>query len=1016
MTDVLEITHWNQIPLWEHQRQAVDLVQRYLDSEAAESGKSCVIRMPTGTGKTAIIATLCIPLLADSHFLVVAPSDTLRSQLTREIKTRFWEKVGVDIAGFETEVQLFRARDVQNTLASAKQYASSVMVTTIQSLQRLRDHSRSDYCFLKNHITHVIFDEGHREPAPAWAEAVRGLEKPTILFTATPYRNDYAVFSFDESFLFTFSFQEALDRCFVRKVHFEELEEDATESDLIKAVIEATENSENDPSLPEGCRAIIKCGDLERIKAVSGFLMAEGRDFIAVHENLETSDRRYQRIVPDPMIESAPFWIHQHKLTEGFDDPRFAIVAFLDPATTGRELVQQIGRVIRNPSQKADQRAIVICRKGDRQKKFWDRYLAFEKDGALAFDFEELVENAIKSQGEARYVEGDFRTRFDPYVEGFERFLEFPRSANIFLKKEAFRWEAFLQVITREWESRNRSCANRFTHTFDIENGEDQPSATVELILFIAHRNSPKLIDSYFFEFDLGYTIAVEIGNLLFYYDTQGVVPRYFEKKVRPLSANKLSKLFGEGSRASNVSLANADLGKASVRRRAMSAQNLAETPPGLADHSHCASTIRGHVPDGEKSRARYLGFKRGRTSDAPLRGFTIEDYCEWISEIYLQLHEQGRNPDQLFSRYANPSDPPSDTTPRHLLLDIAQEELSYVNRDGETLRLDEPGTEIDENGQGVIVANGQEFNVTIKYDAESESYELSSPELDQAYNLTTEAEKGDFRRGVASQYNFSKNFRVATSTPWVVYINDQFLSARQNTQTVAKHLLSVFTSVERIGKPRCTSEKGSNGSATSSGWESNSLFAQIDDRTAQDPLGDALREFDILVCDDRGRNESSDFIALHSTEPRVAFIHAKSKDQVLSASAFMDVCGQATKNLAHLSPYVALEPVNTASNRRFWDGVWNGGDIGIVETRTRRAPADWDGEMILNRLREVVQNPLSRREVWIVYGCGFRKEKFAEEMRKTDPSPEAIQFYYLLESTWNSVSQVGAQFRVFCP
>jgi superfamily II DNA or RNA helicase len=56
----------------------------------------------------------------------------------------------------------------------------------------------------------VIVDEGHHEPAYSWAQAVRSLGKPTVVLSATPYRNDYKYFELSGRFVFNLSWEEAV--------------------------------------------------------------------------------------------------------------------------------------------------------------------------------------------------------------------------------------------------------------------------------------------------------------------------------------------------------------------------------------------------------------------------------------------------------------------------------------------------------------------------------------------------------------------------------------------------------------------------------------------------------------------------------------------------------------------------------------------------------------------------------------------------------------------------------------
>src|SRR5262249_15912602 len=57
----------------------------------------------------------------------------------------------------------------------------------------------------------VIVDESHYEPAFVWSQCIRKLGLPTILLSATPYRNDFRYFSITGRFVFNLSFNEAVD-------------------------------------------------------------------------------------------------------------------------------------------------------------------------------------------------------------------------------------------------------------------------------------------------------------------------------------------------------------------------------------------------------------------------------------------------------------------------------------------------------------------------------------------------------------------------------------------------------------------------------------------------------------------------------------------------------------------------------------------------------------------------------------------------------------------------------------
>src|SRR5271166_2782222 len=83
----------NEQKWWINQREAIGCIDAYL---AANIDRQAMVRMPTGTGKTAVIATLAQLLVDRPCCLVVAPWENLVRQLQRELFERFWKKVGED--------------------------------------------------------------------------------------------------------------------------------------------------------------------------------------------------------------------------------------------------------------------------------------------------------------------------------------------------------------------------------------------------------------------------------------------------------------------------------------------------------------------------------------------------------------------------------------------------------------------------------------------------------------------------------------------------------------------------------------------------------------------------------------------------------------------------------------------------------------------------------------------------------------------------------------------------------
>ena len=148
---------------------------------------------------------------------MVAPWEYLVCQLQQELHERFWKKVGEDSSFTPKPCQIF----TPSTFTKAQKAAGSaaVLLCTNQTLQALRKDD-AKFRKLRSWCTLALVDEGHRELAPRWAEAVRDLDVATVLFTATPYRNDLHLFDIDPAFTYSFTFGEALQQQIARNVSF----------------------------------------------------------------------------------------------------------------------------------------------------------------------------------------------------------------------------------------------------------------------------------------------------------------------------------------------------------------------------------------------------------------------------------------------------------------------------------------------------------------------------------------------------------------------------------------------------------------------------------------------------------------------------------------------------------------------------------------------------------------------------------------------------------------------------
>jgi superfamily II DNA or RNA helicase len=182
---------------------------------------AALINIPTGGGKTALIALLAHEGYGVRRALVLAPRVGIRDQLYLELsgkrKLGFFNKQGV-IPSFLKRPVFTLSSTLDISVAAP---GDAVFISTIQLLDHCRQNAEQLFRTFIAAIDIVLVDEGHYEPARSWSETIRGFGKPTVLFTATPYRNDLRAFKIDPRAIHVTRFADALAQRFIREVKVE---------------------------------------------------------------------------------------------------------------------------------------------------------------------------------------------------------------------------------------------------------------------------------------------------------------------------------------------------------------------------------------------------------------------------------------------------------------------------------------------------------------------------------------------------------------------------------------------------------------------------------------------------------------------------------------------------------------------------------------------------------------------------------------------------------------------------
>jgi hypothetical protein len=870
----------------------------------------------------------------------------------------------------------------------------------------------------------VLFDEGHYEPAAVWNQVVRSFQCPRIIFTATPFRDDFKLFDVDPNCVYRYSFNQAHRERYVRDVKLYPYSPIRSPGQFAQQVVDAYDRFFDKPTEldAERPRAIIRCDKPEEIRQLLAALRNLDRSTIGIHETFgeDTTAGEYYK-VPDPAVVNATFWVHQFKLLEGIDDPRFQLLALYSELRSMRAFIQQVGRVIRNPNRLRNATAHVLDHSPRlRQTKLWDDFLEYDRciergdPAALDLNQRSLVRTLEEAVPGLLYVNGRLRRPADVAQLNLEA-LQLPLSTNLFDKPPRFSLPRVQEILVRECQG-----DDLFYHA-------PPPASDTAVVFYVRVDPSPLLETGFFAEPRLGVSLVHERGRYLFVFDSHGSLAANAVDAIgaAPVGRSRLRKLFvrAPGNRLTHVSMLNANLGADQVRGRAMTAVSLERVAPSFDEHGYVLTTAtgysRGRCGDEAEERnvRRYIGTESGRVSDLGARFVPFGTWMRWAVELE-KLLDGTHGTLAVFSRWASDAPVPGDPSPRSVLLDVSDVLSRYrTTGDGE-LPADQP-MELSElcvdvrNGKFWITANGHQCSVQIEFDASRQKYELNSPELDQRYYS---ADPGN-NEGLVRYLNRTQSLRVIPAAPGYFYTLGQFcrplIRFGPGYDDAKMGVLSSLTAIQDLARPML--EKGVRCREDESGWERGCLFHLIDSLGRRTRLARFFEGTEVLVCDDLN-DECADFIMVqHATRVhprRVVFIHAKASLQgsECSASALQDICGQAQKNLREVSLFADPGP----SKRAKWDRAWNGRPHtqGLVRLRIRRRNRGSDPE---EEIRRMVKDPAADREVWLMLGNLLSKNTLNRLLRQEVPPGYAIHIAYLLFSTISNVAAAGARLRIFC-
>jgi superfamily II DNA or RNA helicase len=1040
--------------LRDYQLEGVDLMNKYiLDYDNSKTILSGLVALPTGSGKTIIIASLACCLPRKGCVLVLSPRRPVVDQLHKELSGNLFLNKFIGLKKIPTK-PVFDDTAEENDIKK-----DSVICWTIQKLHMVRDTNPELYKILIQNVKLILFDEGHYEPAPKWSETIRAFKAPKIIFTATPFRNDFKKFDIDwDNYVYKKSYEELKEQKYLRNVEVEDI---GKKTNIVSAVKDAINRFDKIKLKHKNARLIIKCDSSESIISISKELVRLKRKFFSIHETFKKDFKEKNEALKPYLLNSVPkdqedkdedIWVHQFKLVEGIDSSKFRCLAIIDEMSNTRSLVQQIGRIIRNPKRNNEIAYVYNYTEAD-YVNAWNGFVVLDKSGKITKTFaEQVLDDVSEKVGKHQYIDKKVRSKLtkEEFVSWSEEDLktqvQIPLKANFIEKNKSFNASHFI----RDYLDHNLKDKDHvfYKNIYGVNSG---------LYLYFTVKNSPYLTNSFFPEITHQICFFKEDKDFLIFYDSGKLLPIGKDKLGLGygLASSKLRSIFKQTNDTvlSRVALKNSNIGSLEPHSHSYMASSIQDTAPNLNDFSHFLSSTFGHyvdkkvykdykdasLKDKEFQISTYIGFGTGRVSQSEGKNVSFKEYLDWIDYLCDSIKKSSNIPN-VFNRYSTEVSNTKDPVPECILLDLfeLENDLKVVNNiddseeeiNIEQLSISEKFSIINEESKGnfnfELVVNDIPFTIKVEYDNKRNKYILESKELSGAIE-TVNAEFENKVVNLIKVLNRRQCFRILTkkglSYSGGRFYKPHFKFGEKFDKTVSP-IPNMLISIDALSK--IYSEKGTKNGTDNDSWQDDSIFSLISKRGEGSQLKKYMLEKgekeELLICTDLN-TEPADFILV--TDRKIAFIHVKGKGNKpnpshgrYGASSISEICNQAVKNAHLLSIFDDSPP----GNIKTWIKSWNPNSKKNYNIKNRIRTSNLTSEIdpakyesIWNYMVKKKMDVNISKEVWLVMGHTMKRDVFLEKIGSKNPPAESKQAALTLESTLASIHSLGLKLKVFC-
>ncbi|MFO9237949.1 DEAD/DEAH box helicase family protein [Legionella pneumophila serogroup 1] len=1003
----------------EEQKSAIRIANQYIEDffNQKANNKSCLICMPTGSGKTGVFAYLSRGFINPKQpgVLVLSPRIKITQQIYRETFSSFFQKLteSIEISKLPKKGKLVEIHPSQISF----NFSEDVYFMTFQMLISIGNSKSSEnkiFQKLVDNIGLIIIDEGHYEPAHKWASCIRKFKLSSkIIFTATPYRNDFREFDVSKNHIYFCSYKKALSQKYVRKVELLNSPNTLDENDFTAFFLNEFMKLREEGKIKTTSKAILRCDNHLSIKKIASILAKRKINFLGIHEQFKyEKDPLLISAVPEEIEKNAAIvWIHQYKLMEGVDAPSFQFIGCFNSHQNTRQIIQEIGRGLRR-TESINEDEILYYLDNENGKSFhrWERYIKLDtyidqNHSKLVLNIKETQEKILELYPEFIYIFNEIRERAKFEEIDPEKDILLPLKCNVYLCDDID-----LTYIFSLIES-HLSNIDRITYKFNskdicqiciLHSGINQnkylkhhllPENNAEIIFIY-------LIAPYLFVFDNTKIIrTILISNVL-------ATPLNEEQLKKTISSSKKSKI-------RQVALQNLSQNLVSIQKKELHALNLLDVTTSLDDFSHSCTKILGYTFDNNIFKnqleflKRYIGFKNATVIQDSSCRYTLNEYRKWVGFL-KEVISSSRKKSSYFERYATATTTRKKLKPSSILLFVNEflEEFDYINQ-FDTEPDDYFCCPIEEDKFSIRLYK-KNYTFTISY-TKSQKFNLSCDEFDLDF-----PPKDNLSYHTASSFfNLNQSFSIIYTDMKYVYLYGNIYEPEIKLGIKYDEnqfdILSLLHSLNILNAEHVNSEKGTieteiNGVKT---WADGSIFRLISDLKIDESI--STNDINYFICDDLG-TEIADFVLC--TNKKVIFLHAKyGKGSEISASKLHEVCSQAIKNISYLSPFNQIKPKNL--NR--WGKEWRLKEQSIPRILKKLNGVE-DTNTLWTNIQKSIAEPTIDKEVWLVLGGLLSKQKLSENLKTVSTyRAEALQICLQLLNCAKTVNSFGAKLKVFC-